>query len=105
MLKISSSRFRIPDLMLVSSEAPREQIVRSPPLVCIEVLSRGDTMREIMERLDDYFAIGVPVGWIIDPVRVCGWIATPGNLAEATDGILRAGVIEMPLAEVLENED
>ena len=104
-LQISSSRFRIPDLMLVSADAPREQIVRTPPLVCIEILSRGDTMREIMERLGDYFAIGVPVCWIIDPVRACGWNATPGHLAEAADGILRAGVIEMPLAEVLEKED
>jgi len=104
-LQISTSRFRIPDLMLVSTDAPREQIVRTPPLVCIEILSRGDSMRDMMDRLDDYFALGVPVCWVVDPVRGCGWIATPGHLAEASDGVLRAGAIKMPLAEVLENED
>ena len=103
-LQISTSRFRVPDLMLVSAGAPREEIVRTAPLVCIEILSRGDSMRDMMERLSDYFAIGVSVCWIVDPVRGCGWIATPGHLAEVADGVLRAGVIEMPLAEVLENE-
>ena len=104
-LQISSSHFRIPDLMLVSADAPHEEIVRTPPLVCIEILSRGDTMRDMMERLNDYFAIGVPVCWVIDPVRGTGWTATPGHLAESTDGILRAGAIELPLAEVLEIEN
>jgi len=103
-LQITTSRFRVPDLMLVSANAPREEIVRTAPLVCIEILSRGDSMRDMMERLDDYFAIGVPVCWIVDPVRGCGWIATRGNLAEVADGVLRAGVIEMPLGEVLEQE-
>jgi Uma2 family endonuclease len=103
-LQITTSRFRIPDVMLVSADAPREQIVRTPPLVCIEILSPDDSMRRMMDRLDDYFSIGVPVCWVVDPVRGCGWIATRGNLAEVADGVLRAGVIEMPLAEVLENE-
>jgi Uma2 family endonuclease len=106
-LQISTSTFRIPDLMLIASDAPREEIVRTAPLVCIEILSRGDTvrdMRDMIERLDDYFAIGVPVCRVVDPVRGCGWIATRGRLTEVFDGVLRAGVIEMPLAEVLEIE-
>ena len=89
---------------MVSADAPREEIVRTAPLVCIEILSRGDSMHDMMERLDDYFAIGVAVCWIVDPIRGCGWIATRGHLAEASDGVLRAGAIELPLAEVLENE-
>ena len=55
-----------------------------------------------MERVKDYFQIGVPVCWIIDPALGSAWVATPGHLAEPADGILRAGEIEMPLAEVLE---
>ncbi len=103
-LQISSSRFRIPDLMLISRDAPREEIVRTAPLLCIEIVSRDDTFRDMMDRLNDYFSIGVPVCWVIDPVRGCGWVATPGNLAEAVDGVLSAGAIEMPLAEVFEAE-
>ena len=58
-------------------------------------------MSEIMERVDEYFEMGVPVSWVIDPRRRRAWVATPGNLAEATDGILRAGDLEMPLGAVL----
>jgi hypothetical protein len=54
-----------------------------------------------MERVNDYFKMGVPCCWIIDPVARQAWIATPGKLAEAGDGILHAGDIEMPLAAVL----
>jgi Uma2 family endonuclease len=101
-LQIGSSRFRIPDLMVLSIEAPREKIVRTPPMLCIEILSPEDRMSRIIERVRDYFQIGVPVCWIIDPELGSGWIATPGQLTEPADGILRAGEIEMPLAEVLE---
>src|SRR5580698_8204353 len=74
-LQISSSRFRIPDLMVLSIEAPHEKIVRTPPLLCIEILSPEDRMSRIMERVRDYFQIGVPVCWIIDPELGSGWIA------------------------------
>ena len=46
--------------------------------------------------------MGVPLCWIVDPVSREGWVAIPGRLEEATDGILSAHGIEMPLAEVLE---
>jgi hypothetical protein len=55
-----------------------------------------------MRRLDDYFRIGVPICWVIDPLDRRGWIALPGHWTEPADGVLRAGEIEVPLIEVLE---
>lgn len=55
-----------------------------------------------MEKIRDYFSMGVPTCWIIDPVSREGWVATPGKLEDATDGILRANGIEMPIADVIE---
>jgi Uma2 family endonuclease len=101
-LQITSGRFRVPDVMVLSSEAPHEEIVRTPPLLCIEILSRGDTLDFVWDRVEDYFSMGVPVCWVIDPIRRRAWTATPGQLAKATDSILRAGDIEMPLADVFE---
>jgi Uma2 family endonuclease len=49
-LQISTSRFRIPDVMLVSADAPREEIVRTAPLVCIEILSRSNTVRDMFSK-------------------------------------------------------
>lgn len=44
----------------------------------------------------------MPVCWIVDPESDEARIVTPGHMTKVTDGILRAGGIEMPLAEVLE---
>jgi Uma2 family endonuclease len=101
-VKVGEGRYRVPDVIVLSADAPYEQVVVTPPLLCIEVLSPRDSLNQIWDRTQDYFAIGVPVCWIIDPESGRGWIATPESLVEAKDGILRAGEIEMPLAEVRE---
>ena len=100
-VQVTIRRFRIPDVCVLAEDAPHENVVRTPPQLCIEILSKDDRMSEIMERVDDYFQIGVPACWIIDPVRRIGWVAVPGHLAEAQDGVLRSGLFEMPLTEVL----
>jgi len=100
-VQVKATRFLIPDVCVLAEGAPRENITRTPPELCVEILSKDDRMSEIMERVDDYFQMGVPVCWIIDPLSGRGWIATPGKLIEPSDGILRAGEIEMPLAETL----
>ena len=74
-VQVSPSRFRVPDLTLVAAGAPDEQIVRTPPLLCIEVLSPEDTMSRTLVRVRDFLAMGVPEVWIVDPelrsIHVC----------------------------------
>jgi Uma2 family endonuclease len=101
-LQVRKDRYRIPDIMLIPIEAAGEEIVKTPPLLCIEIMSPGDALARIRERTQDYFAMGVPVCWIIDPLSGQAWTATPAGLMETTDGLLRAGDIEMPIGEVLE---
>jgi Uma2 family endonuclease len=101
-VQVKTTRFRIPDVCVLAEGAPRESITKTPPRLCIEILSKDDRMSEIMDRAADYFQMGVPVCWIIDPAKGHGWIATPGQLLEPLDGVLRAGEIEMPLSAVTE---
>ena len=101
-LKVGTRRYRIPDVSVLSAGAPYEKVVIPPPLLCIEILSPGDSLNQIWERTQDYLAMGVPACWIIDPEARRGWLATSAGLVAAKDGILRAGEIEMPLNEVLE---
>ena len=101
-LNVGPRRYRIPDVIVLSADAPYEKVVLTPPLLCIEILSPSDTLNGIWDRTQDYLAIGVPVCWIIDPTSRRGWVVTSAGLVEAKDGILRAGEIEMPLADVLE---
>jgi Uma2 family endonuclease len=100
-VQVSATRFRIPDICVLHSDAAEEQIVLSAPALCIEILSKDDSMSAIMERVKDYFAMGVPVCWIVNPRRREGWIATPGILAEPADGVLRAGDLAVSLADIL----
>jgi Uma2 family endonuclease len=99
-VQVNPTRFRIPDICLLRPDAPEEQIVRTAPALCIEILSPEDRLNRTMQRLDDYFAMGVPVCWVIDPLDRRGWIALPGQWTEAAGGIMQAGDLEMPLAEV-----
>ncbi len=101
-VQVKRNRFRIPDVCLLAEDAPDESIIRQPPELCVEILSKDDTMRELMDRVDDYFEIGVPVCWLIDPRRRRAWIAKPGQMVEPVDGVLRAAGIEMPLSAVLD---
>src|SRR5665213_3500261 len=75
-LRINARRYRIPDVMVISDDAPREQVVITPPLLCIEILSPGDTLNEIWVRTHDYLSIGVPVCWIMDPRATRAWTVT-----------------------------
>lgn len=102
-MRVSATRFRIPDICVLAENAPTERVIATPPVLCIEILSPEDTMNRTMERIKDYFAMGVPVCWVIDPVTREGWMSTPGHLLdEPSDRILRAGDIEMALAGVFE---
>ena len=99
-VQVRSDRFRVADLCLMSAGAADEQIVRTTPLLCIEVLSPEDRLSRYDERLRDYFEMGVPVCWVLDPGERRAWVATPGHMDEVTDGILRAEKYELPLSVV-----
>lgn len=63
----SRTSFRVPDVIVESVDAPKEQIVRTPPLLCIEVLSPEDRWQRYERRIQEYFAMGVPTVWVFDP--------------------------------------
>ncbi|RXH55186.1 protein of unknown function DUF820 [Granulicella sibirica] len=66
-VQTSTTQFRIPDVCVTQGSEPFEAIVTTPPLLCIEILSRDDRMNDMQERIDDYLAMGVENIWVIDP--------------------------------------
>ena len=68
-VQVSERRFRIPDVSVIDRDQPLEPIVRVAPIICCEVLSRLDTMREMHERYDDYLAFGVRNVWVFDSLK------------------------------------
>jgi Uma2 family endonuclease len=65
--QVKLTRFRCPDVLVLRSDAPREQILTHPPLIAIEILSPEDRMSRFRVKIDDYVAFGVENIWIIDP--------------------------------------
>jgi Uma2 family endonuclease len=103
-VQVKPDRFRVPDVCALYADAPYEQIVRHPPFLCVEILSREDTVTSTVARLDDFLNMGVPNVWLIDPRARRGYRYTSEGMLEAKDGVLRTTVpgVEVPLAEILE---
>ena len=68
-INISSSRYRVCDVVVLDASVPRENITVTPPLLCIEVMSPEDRISRATKALADYAAMGVPQSWLIDPIR------------------------------------
>lgn len=102
-LRVTPTRFRVPDLCVFLSD-PEEKIPSKPPFLCIEILSPEDRMSRIETRINDYLAMGVPYVWVLDPETRQAFTATAKEgLREVKSGVLQTvePVIELPLAEVL----
>jgi Uma2 family endonuclease len=106
-VQVKPNRFRVPDICLIRADRPREQIIRTPPFLCVEILSPEDTLLELQGRIDDYLAFGVPYVWLIDPWGKRGWVHTSDSISEAKDGVLRTAdpEIAIRLAEFCPGED
>jgi Uma2 family endonuclease len=106
-IQISARRYRIADVCILRSSDPQDPIVRVPPLLCIEVLSKGDSLSELQERVDDYQSMGVQHIWAIDPWKRHGYLATTQGFTQPQDGILAVPdtSIRIALADVFAELD
>jgi Uma2 family endonuclease len=72
-VRLARGLVRIPDVAFFSwkhfpnRELPAEPIPNLVPDLAVEVLSKGNTAKEMRRKLFDYFAAGVRLVWIIDP--------------------------------------
>jgi Uma2 family endonuclease len=101
-VQVSAERFRIPDVTVLRSTDPWDAIVSFPPLLCIEVLSKDDSLREMQLRVDDYARLGVEHIWIVDPWNRVGYYASPqgfrkpeGDLLEVPGTAIRVSLTEV----------
>ncbi len=95
------NRCRIPDVCVTEQEPPTE-VFESPPLICIEILSRRDEMSTVIEKLEEYAAAGVRYIWLIDPRRKKAYHYYDGALREVASVLAttEAPIVELPLTEV-----
>jgi len=73
MLRLQPGRIRIPDVSFLSwshfpgRKRPTGRVWSMSPDLVVEVLSEDNTTQEIDRKLDEYFASGTSLAWIIDP--------------------------------------
>jgi Uma2 family endonuclease len=87
-IRVNASRVRICDLAILRLGAPREQVTETPPLLCIEILSPEDRLSRAQLVLADYFAMGVPNIWLIDPYKREAYTFTAHGLQPAEPTLL-----------------
>jgi Uma2 family endonuclease len=103
-VQVSPTRFRIPDITVVKTSQFQGEIFRNPPHLCIEILSKDDTLDYMQEKIDDYLRFGVPYIWIINPRLRKGYVVTKAGIVEAEAGMLETSdpEIRVAVAELLD---
>jgi Uma2 family endonuclease len=103
-VQVSRTRFRIPDVTVVKLPQEQGEIFTNPPHLCIEILSKDDTMQYMLEKIDDYLNFGVPYVWIISPWNGKGSVVTSEGMFEAKSGFFETKdpAISVPLAVLFE---
>lgn len=76
-------RYRVPDLCAVLGPEPEEQVFTTPPFLCVEILSPGDTIAAMQEHIQDYLNFGVNFVWIVDPRLKRAFVYTAGRTSQA----------------------
>lgn len=103
-IRVSPTRYRIPDVAVLLGDTA-EKIPTRPPFLCIEILSPDDRWSRVESRISDFLKMGVNFVWVIDPETRQSYVATPADgLREVKDGILRTANPEflVPLNDLFE---
>ena len=100
--QVLPTRFRLPDICVVLGPEGDDQIIRTPPFLCIEILSKDDRAADIQEKIEEYLAFGVKYVWIINHRNRLAYVHTATGATKAEGGILKTADPEIivPLATV-----
>ncbi len=87
-VRVSATRYRVPDVLLFDRTQPEEQILTHPPIAVFEVLSPEDRVPRMVIKLHDYARMGIRNIFLIDPKDRSVWHFQQGELVEAASGPL-----------------
>jgi Uma2 family endonuclease len=99
-VQVSKTRFRVPDVCLLSLDQPVEQVITKPPVACIEVLSPDDTLSRLQLKIRDFQNFGVQNIWIIDPDTQRGYDCKTSGWLDANEFAIPNTQIRLALPEI-----
>ena len=101
--QVRETRFRLPDVCVLL-QALTAGVLLDPPFVAIEILSEDDRMTRVIERLQEFAAIGTPHIWVIDPRLKQVYTFGGGSLTEVAGDVVATGDprLELTRAEIFQ---
>jgi Uma2 family endonuclease len=87
-VQINPRRFVVPDVTVLRMGTPREPILTRPPLIAIEIMSPGDSLREVAKKAKEYRSFGVENIWVIDPGKRVAYSETGSGFIQVPSGEL-----------------
>jgi Uma2 family endonuclease len=114
LMRLAPGLIRIPDIAFVSWKRLNDRrpsaaaIAPFGPELAIEVLSKGNTKKEMTDKLADYFASGARLVWYIDPKAITVTVHEPPDrvtILRGTDRLTGGDVLpgfEVTVANFLE---
>jgi Uma2 family endonuclease len=89
---VTDTRYRLPDVCVLLA-APKTKYLLDAAFLVVEVLSEGDVMSVVIEKLKEYANKGVQNVWLIDPrlqlistYRPSMLVEIEGDVVSTTDG-------------------
>jgi Uma2 family endonuclease len=103
-IRISPTRYRIPDVSVWLDDNIGTRIPTVPPFLAIEIQSPEDGMTRLQPKIAEYLAIGVEWIWLIDPTERNALCYSQRSPVGTLTKILRTENpdIEIPLAKALD---
>ena len=110
-LKVAKLAYPVPDV--IASRRPFQDPYPTEPFdLCVEILSRGDSVRQMFNKCAHYLEWGIGTVWIIDPKKGRAYamsIANPQPMLVTMSGCLTAGSGDdemiIPLSEIFAETD
>ncbi len=78
---VTNTRYRLPDVSVLLAP-PKTKYLADAAFLVVEVLSEGDVMSVVVEKLKEYANKGVPNIWLIDPRLQLLCVYRPPTLVE-----------------------
>lgn len=99
-VQTTADHFRVPDVTILSRNAPREQIITRAPLAVFEILSPEDLMSRMLEKLADYEGMGIGAIWLVEPKKQVYYHYRDGQLTPETVFSLPGTSFRVPFSEI-----
>ena len=87
-VQVSNTRYRVPDVTVTFAGLFWQRILRTAPLIIVEIASPEDRLSKILERVDDYLNLGTKHVWLLDPEVRRGYVCSRSGLQEPENGVL-----------------